>query len=53
MPFDANKLYCSEVLAILLQNNDGECAPGIRSAPAPGPGNPVSAVSSPAALVLY
>lgn len=24
MPFDANKLYCSEVLAILLQNNDGE-----------------------------
>ncbi|XP_009642352.2 beta-catenin-like protein 1 [Egretta garzetta] len=22
MPFDANKLYCSEVLAILLQNND-------------------------------
>lgn len=52
MPFDANKLYCSEVLAILLQNNDGERAPGIRSAPAPGPGNPVSAVSSPAALVL-
>lgn len=28
MPFDANKLYCSEVLAILLQNNDGEpCLP--------------------------
>jgi hypothetical protein len=25
MPFDANKLYCSEVLAILLQDNDGEC----------------------------
>lgn len=24
MPFDANKLYCSEVLAILLQDNDGE-----------------------------
>lgn len=24
MPFDANKLYCSEILAILLQNNDGE-----------------------------
>ncbi|XP_046725376.1 beta-catenin-like protein 1 [Silurus meridionalis] len=23
MPFDANKLYCSEILAILLQNNDG------------------------------
>lgn len=23
MPFDANKLYCSEVLAILLQDNDG------------------------------
>ncbi|XP_075332197.1 beta-catenin-like protein 1 [Odontesthes bonariensis] len=22
MPFDANKLYCSEILAILLQNND-------------------------------
>lgn len=22
MPFDANKLYCSEVLAILLQDND-------------------------------
>ncbi|XP_026578569.1 beta-catenin-like protein 1 [Pseudonaja textilis] len=22
MPFDANKLYCSEVLAILLQNTD-------------------------------
>ncbi|MEQ2171556.1 hypothetical protein GOODEAATRI_011964 [Goodea atripinnis] len=24
MPFDANKLYCSEILAILLQNNDTE-----------------------------
>ena len=24
MPFDANKLYCSEVLAILLQDNDGK-----------------------------
>ncbi|XP_053096820.1 beta-catenin-like protein 1 [Pangasianodon hypophthalmus] len=23
MPFDANKLYCSEILAILLQSNDG------------------------------
>jgi len=23
MPFDANKLYCSEILAILLQNHDG------------------------------
>ncbi|KAG9335236.1 hypothetical protein JZ751_005482 [Albula glossodonta] len=23
VPFDANKLYCSEILAILLQNNDG------------------------------
>ncbi|XP_012676277.1 beta-catenin-like protein 1 [Clupea harengus] len=23
MPFDSNKLYCSEILAILLQNNDG------------------------------
>ncbi|KAF3696565.1 Beta-catenin-like protein 1 Nuclear-associated protein [Channa argus] len=23
MPFDGNKLYCSEILAILLQNNDG------------------------------
>lgn len=29
MPFDANKLYCSEVLAILLQNNDGEMCPSI------------------------
>lgn len=27
MPFDANKLYCSEVLAILLQDNDGELPP--------------------------
>lgn len=28
MPFDANKLYCSEVLAILLQNKDGKlCSP--------------------------
>lgn len=52
MPFDANKLYCSEVLAILLQNNDGECAPGICSAPAPSPGSSVSAVSSSAAVVL-
>lgn len=26
MPFDANKLYCSEILAILLQNNDSKCA---------------------------
>lgn len=25
MPFDANKLYCSEILAILLQNNDSKC----------------------------
>ncbi len=25
MPFDANKLYCSEVLAILLQNSEGIC----------------------------
>lgn len=24
MPFDANKLYCSEILAIILQNNDGK-----------------------------
>uniref|UniRef100_A0A8C2L1R6 Beta-catenin-like protein 1 n=1 Tax=Cyprinus carpio TaxID=7962 RepID=A0A8C2L1R6_CYPCA len=24
MPFDANKLYCSEILAILLQNNDSK-----------------------------
>lgn len=23
MPFDANKLYCSEILSILLQNQDG------------------------------
>uniref|UniRef100_A0A8D2QC09 Catenin beta like 1 n=1 Tax=Zonotrichia albicollis TaxID=44394 RepID=A0A8D2QC09_ZONAL len=28
MPFDANKLYCSEVLAILLQNNDGDPTSG-------------------------
>lgn len=33
MPFDANKLYCSEVLAILLQDNDGELPPI-----EPGPG---------------
>lgn len=26
IPFDANKLYCSEILAILLQNNDSKCA---------------------------
>lgn len=25
MPLDANKLYCSEILAILLQNNDSKC----------------------------
>uniref|UniRef100_A0A3Q2YLN5 Beta-catenin-like protein 1 n=1 Tax=Hippocampus comes TaxID=109280 RepID=A0A3Q2YLN5_HIPCM len=25
MPFDGNKLYCSEILAILLQNNDSKC----------------------------
>ena len=24
MPFDDNKLYCSEVLSILLQNHEGE-----------------------------
>lgn len=24
MPFDANKLYSSEILAILLQNNDSK-----------------------------
>lgn len=24
MPFDANKLYASEILAILLQNSDGK-----------------------------
>ena len=24
LPFDANKLYCSEILAIVLQNNDSE-----------------------------
>ena len=24
MPFDANKLYCSEILAILIQNSDGK-----------------------------
>lgn len=24
IPFDANKLYCSEILAILLQNNDSK-----------------------------
>lgn len=30
MPFDANKLYCSEVLAILLQDNDGELPHGDR-----------------------
>lgn len=27
MPFDANKLYCSEILAILLQNNDSKFVP--------------------------
>ena len=24
MPFDVNKLYATEILAILLQNSDGE-----------------------------
>jgi len=24
MPFDDNKLYCSELLSILLQNHEGE-----------------------------
>jgi len=24
MPFDDNKLYCSEVLSILLQNHEGK-----------------------------
>lgn len=31
MPFDANKLYCSEILAILLQNNDSKCVSGCLS----------------------
>lgn len=29
MPFDANKLYCSEILAILLQNNDSKSEPRV------------------------
>lgn len=29
MPFDANKLYCSEILAILLQNNDSKFATNV------------------------